>query len=331
MSLPRLYFLRLGYLVIAVGLALTKWPLIINHDRPWPLFEGVETCMLVALSLLWFLGLRYPLQMLPVLLFEIAWKFIWMIAVVLPLWISDQLDPATLKVFYACLVVVIPLAVIPWRYVFANYVRKPGDRWRSDRHPRSSVTPKEQNIEHIMSGPMAGRTVLITGATSGIGRATAVGLARMGAHLAITGRDRVRTEDAVREIRAAGGGQVDLFIADLSSQSEVRRLAEEVLHSLSRIDVLINNVGGYWDTRHVTVRRTRTHLRPQPSRAVSAHQLAAGQAQAERAGQGGYGLLQRACLRAHRLQRLPRRAVLLRSTGVQPIQARQRHVQLRTG
>ena len=53
-SLPRLYFLRLGYLVIAVGLALTKWPLIINHDRPWPLFEGVETCMLVALSLLWF-------------------------------------------------------------------------------------------------------------------------------------------------------------------------------------------------------------------------------------------------------------------------------------
>ena len=132
-SLPRLYFLRLGYLVIAVGLALTKWPLIINHDRPWPLFEGVETCMLVALSLLWFLGLRYPLQMLPVLLFEIAWKFIWMIAVVLPLWVSDQLDPATLTVFYACLVVVIPLAVIPWRYVVAHYVRKPGDRWRPDR------------------------------------------------------------------------------------------------------------------------------------------------------------------------------------------------------
>jgi retinol dehydrogenase 14 len=101
--------------------------------------------------------------------------------------------------------------------------------------------------------PMVGRTVLITGATSGIGRATAVGLARMGAHLAITGRDHVRTEDAAREIRAAGDGQVDVFIADLSSQSEVRRLAEEVLHGHSRIDVLINNVGGYWDTRHVTV------------------------------------------------------------------------------
>jgi hypothetical protein len=51
---------------------------------------------------------------------------------VLPLWMSDQLDPATLKVFYACLVVVIPLAVIPWRYVIANYVMKSGDRWRSN-------------------------------------------------------------------------------------------------------------------------------------------------------------------------------------------------------
>jgi NAD(P)-dependent dehydrogenase (short-subunit alcohol dehydrogenase family) len=107
-------------------------------------------------------------------------------------------------------------------------------------------------MEQIHSGPMAGRTVLVTGGTGGIGRATALGLATMGAHLAITGRDRERTEGAAREIRAAGGGQVDVFVADLSSQSEVRRLADEVLQSLSRIDVLVNNVGGYWNTRHVT-------------------------------------------------------------------------------
>ena len=107
-------------------------------------------------------------------------------------------------------------------------------------------------MEQIHSGPMAGRTVLVTGGTAGIGRATALGLATMGAHLAITGRDQERTEGAAREIRAAGGGQVDVFVADLSSQSEVRRLAEEVLQSLSRIDVLVNNVGGYWNTRHVT-------------------------------------------------------------------------------
>jgi NAD(P)-dependent dehydrogenase (short-subunit alcohol dehydrogenase family) len=99
---------------------------------------------------------------------------------------------------------------------------------------------------------MSGRVVLITGGTGGIGKATAVGLAIMGARVAITGRDAERTDEAAREICAAGGGQVDAFVADLSSQVEVRRLAEEVLRRLPRLDVLVNNVGGYWNTRHVT-------------------------------------------------------------------------------
>jgi len=107
-------------------------------------------------------------------------------------------------------------------------------------------------MKQIRGRPMAGRTVLITGGTAGIGKATALGLAAMGAHVAITGRDRDRTEAAAAEIRAADGGRVDAFVADLSAQAEVRRLAERVLNTLTRIDVLVNNVGGYWNTRHVT-------------------------------------------------------------------------------
>jgi len=107
-------------------------------------------------------------------------------------------------------------------------------------------------MTQIPSRPMAGKTVLITGGTAGIGRATAMGLATMGAHLGITGRDRGRTEEAAAEIRAASGGQVDVFVADLSSQPQVRRLADEVLQAYPRIDVLVNNVGGYWNTRQVT-------------------------------------------------------------------------------
>jgi NAD(P)-dependent dehydrogenase (short-subunit alcohol dehydrogenase family) len=99
---------------------------------------------------------------------------------------------------------------------------------------------------------MAGKTVLVTGASGGIGRATALGLAERGAHLVITGRDHRRIEDAAVEIRAAGAEHVDVFVADLSVQSEVRRLAEEVLRSVRRIDVLVNNVGGFWNTRQVT-------------------------------------------------------------------------------
>jgi NAD(P)-dependent dehydrogenase (short-subunit alcohol dehydrogenase family) len=107
-------------------------------------------------------------------------------------------------------------------------------------------------MEQVNFGPMAGKTVLVTGATSGIGRATALGLDQLGAHVAITGRDTGRTEGAAREIRAAVGGKVDVFVADLSAQSQVRSLAAQVLHDLPHLDVLVNNVGGYWNTRHVT-------------------------------------------------------------------------------
>lgn len=100
---------------------------------------------------------------------------------------------------------------------------------------------------------MRGKTVLITGGTNGIGRATATGLAAMGARVGITGRDRARAEEAAAAIASASGNPaVDVFVADLSLQAEVRRLAAEVLAAYPRLDVLVNNVGGSWDTRHVT-------------------------------------------------------------------------------
>ena len=107
-------------------------------------------------------------------------------------------------------------------------------------------------MDQLHNRPMAAKMVLVTGGSGGIGKATALGLAKMGAELAICGRDRVSTEDAAREIGAAAGGQTEVFVADLSDQSQVRRLAGEVLQRLPRIDVLINNAGGYWNTRHIT-------------------------------------------------------------------------------
>jgi NAD(P)-dependent dehydrogenase (short-subunit alcohol dehydrogenase family) len=101
---------------------------------------------------------------------------------------------------------------------------------------------------------MAGKTVLITGGTGGIGRATAEGLARMGARVAITGRDATRTRAAAAEIASdTGNPAVDAYGADMSSQAEVRRLAGEVLDAYPRLDVLVNNVGGFWATRRATV------------------------------------------------------------------------------
>jgi retinol dehydrogenase 14 len=102
------------------------------------------------------------------------------------------------------------------------------------------------------SEQMSGRTVLVTGGTGGIGKATATGLAAMGARVAITGRDRGRAEAAAAGIRAPDGPPVEVFAADMSSQAEVRRLAAEVLEALPRLDVLVNNVGGFWNSRHTT-------------------------------------------------------------------------------
>jgi retinol dehydrogenase 14 len=105
----------------------------------------------------------------------------------------------------------------------------------------------------MTSGPMAGKTVLVTGGTSGIGKATATGLAAMGARVGITGRDAARTRAAAAEVAAAAGNPaVDPFSADLSSQAEVRRLAGEVAAAYPRLDVLVNNAGGFWATRRVT-------------------------------------------------------------------------------
>ena len=100
---------------------------------------------------------------------------------------------------------------------------------------------------------MAGKTVVVTGGTGGIGRATAEGLARLGARVAITGRDIARAQAAAAQIAAATANPaVDAFAADLSAQAGVRRLARDVLDAYPRLDVLVNNVGGFWARRHLT-------------------------------------------------------------------------------
>ncbi|MHC2020455.1 SDR family oxidoreductase [Methylobacterium sp. CM6247] len=104
------------------------------------------------------------------------------------------------------------------------------------------------------AAPIPGKICLVTGATSGIGYETALGLARAGARVGIVGRDAGRTDEAASRIRdAVPGAVIDVFLADLSSQAEIRRLSAEVRALYPRLDVLVNNAGAIFDARHVTV------------------------------------------------------------------------------
>ena len=126
----RLNVMRFGYAFMGIGLVVVKWPVVVQDARSLPVMEGVVACLLTAMSLLAFLGLRYPVRMLPILLFEVIWKVIWIGAVAIPQLVSNDLNAEARDLLFRCSFVVVILAVIPWRYVWRRYVRTPGDAWR---------------------------------------------------------------------------------------------------------------------------------------------------------------------------------------------------------
>ena len=100
---------------------------------------------------------------------------------------------------------------------------------------------------------MKGKICIITGSNSGIGKETAIGLAKMGATIIMVVRDQERGEKARKEIvKQTGNDSVDLMICDLSSMSSIRHLAEEFKKKYDRLDVLINNAGAVFSKREVT-------------------------------------------------------------------------------
>jgi len=105
-----------------------------------------------------------------------------------------------------------------------------------------------------MKDDMRGKICLVTGATNGIGKATAQGLAQMGATVVIVGRNSSKTAQLVEEIWATTGNKnVDFLLADLSSQQEVRRLADEFRSKYSQLHVLLNNAGAFFMQRQLSV------------------------------------------------------------------------------
>lgn len=129
-SPARLWVMRAMYLLMAVGIGLTVWPLIVSHSSAVPRLTGVAWALLGTIGLLAILGLRYPLQMIPLLFVELTWKAIWLTAFALPRWLDGTLDEAMRTTIFETSLGALLLLVIPWTYVWRHYVQAPADRWR---------------------------------------------------------------------------------------------------------------------------------------------------------------------------------------------------------
>lgn len=130
----RLYLMRAMYALMAFGLAVQVWPTVISPEAGTGLQRSVVLSVLATISLLSLLGIRYPVKMIPLLLFEWLWKVIWVLAFWYRLWHGGPASEAVNETFFACMmgVVLVPI-VLPWGYVFRNYFSECGDRWRSVR------------------------------------------------------------------------------------------------------------------------------------------------------------------------------------------------------
>jgi hypothetical protein len=129
-SRARLLALRALYALIFIGLLAFIWPALIAQIPTPKHYHGVVMTMLTAFSILCAIGIRYPLQMLPILFWELLWKSIWLLLIALPRWMTGAMDAATRQTAMDCIAVVLVLIVMPWGYVVRNYVLKPAERWR---------------------------------------------------------------------------------------------------------------------------------------------------------------------------------------------------------
>ncbi len=121
-STLHLSLLRACYAVLVVGLSLRYGPVFADGLSGLPRMDGVVVALLSALGVLSVAGLFSPIRMLPLLVFEIGWKLIWVSAVALPKWLDGSLDEASLSILFNCAVVLPFVFVVPWRYVVRTFL-----------------------------------------------------------------------------------------------------------------------------------------------------------------------------------------------------------------
>lgn len=128
----QIHLLRVMFLLMAVVMGSIVWYQIVFESIGWWWERGLAKSMLGALALLSLWGVRYPLQMLPLMVYELVWKTVWIMLIALPAWLSNRMTTDIEALFYDCIGVVILYFAIPWRYVFARFIAQPSEPWRKE-------------------------------------------------------------------------------------------------------------------------------------------------------------------------------------------------------
>ena len=122
--------MRLLFLLMAFVMGGFVWYRVLFESTGQPLQWGLAKSMLAALALMSLLGVRYPLQMLPLMLYEIAWKTIWLVLIALRAWLHGAWNVEFQGLFEDCIGIIIAYFIVPWRYVWARYFAQPSEPLR---------------------------------------------------------------------------------------------------------------------------------------------------------------------------------------------------------
>ena len=122
----RINAMRVIFLLMAgVMGAMFVWPQLLFESADWDVMRGLAKSMLAALAVMSLLGVRYPMQMLPLMLYEITWKTIWIVLIAGRAWMAGKWTPDIEGLFYDCIGIIIAYFIVPWRYVWARYGVQP--------------------------------------------------------------------------------------------------------------------------------------------------------------------------------------------------------------
>lgn len=124
-ALWRINAMRFLFLLMAVIMGTLVWQQLLFKSADWHWGLGMGKAMLAALALMSVLGVRYPLQMLPLMMYEIAWKTVWLIFIALRAWLNGKWTIDIQDLFFDSIGIVIAYFIVPWPYIWARYFKQP--------------------------------------------------------------------------------------------------------------------------------------------------------------------------------------------------------------